>query len=199
MKKLFVVFAILFIGVIVAGCTSQKPASIVTPNPTAVPTTITATLSPSTALNLKSIVDTTEADGRFTILITALKAAKLDETLRGNGTFTVFAPTDDAFEKLPKGTIATWLMNPQGQLKQILLYHVIDGNVMGADLIRLTSIKTLQGSNLNITMTGDMVKVNNANVTDTNIATRNGGVIHVIDAVLIPPTSPSPIPTPTYQ
>jgi transforming growth factor-beta-induced protein len=135
---------------------------------------------------MKSIVETAVADGRFTTLVAALQAAKLDGALSGPGPFTVFAPTDDAFKNLPPGTVETLLKDPQGQLKQILLYHVVDGKVMAADVVKLTSAKTLQGSNVNVTVTNGVVKINDATVKITDIQTSNG-VIHVIDKVLIPP------------
>jgi uncharacterized surface protein with fasciclin (FAS1) repeats/plastocyanin len=196
MKKLLVVLAILFIGILLAGCTTE-PAPVVTPTPTPTPIPTPVLTTPP----LKSIVDTAVADGRFTTLVTALKAAQLDGTLSGPGPFTVFAPTDDAFKKLPNATVATLLKDPQGQLKQILLYHVVDGKVMAADVVKLTTAKTLQGSNLKINVTGGKVKVNDANVIITDIVTSNG-VIHVIDTVLIPPTptpTATPTPTPTPQ
>jgi len=178
MKKLFVILAILFIGILVAGCTSTPPAPVATPAPTAVPTTA--------APPMKTIVETAVADGRFTTLVAAVQAAKLDGALSGPGPFTVFAPTDDAFKNLPPGTVASLLKQPEGQLKQILLYHVVDGKVMAADVVKLTSAKTLQGSNVNITVTNGVVKINDATVVITDIQTKNG-VIHVIDKVLLPP------------
>ena len=178
MKKLFVILAILFIGILIAGCTSTPPAPVVTPTPTAVPTTA--------APPMKTIVETAVADGRFTTLVAAVQAAKLDGALSGPGPFTVFAPTDDAFKNLPPGTVESLLKTPEGQLKQILLYHVVDGKVMAADVVKLTSAKTLQGSNVNITVTNGVVKINDATVKITDIQTKNG-VIHVIDKVLIPP------------
>ena len=185
MKKLFVVLAILFVGILLAGCTSQPSEPVATPTPTAVPTT---------APPLKSIVDTAVADGRFTTLISALQAANLTETLNGTQVYTVFAPTDDAFKKLPNGTVAT---------KDILLYHVIPGKVTAAEVVTLTTATTVQGSNLTITVVNDSVKVNNANVIITDI-NANNGVIHVIDTVLIPPApvptaTATPTPTPTPQ
>jgi uncharacterized surface protein with fasciclin (FAS1) repeats len=178
MKKLFGILAILVIGILIAGCTSQPPAPVVTPAPTAAPTTA--------ALPMKTIVETAVADGRFTTLVAAVQAAKLDGALSGPGPFTVFAPTDDAFKKLPAGTVESLLTEPEGQLKQILLYHVVDGNVMAADVVKLSSAKTLQGSNVNINVAGGVVKINDATVIITDIQTKNG-VIHVIDTVLLPP------------
>jgi len=178
MKKLFVILAILFIGILIAGCTSQPPPPVVTPAPTAVPTTA--------ATPMKTIVETAVADGRFTTLVAAVHAAKLDGALSGPGPFTVFAPTYDAFKNLPPGTVESLLKTPEGQLKQILLYHVVDGKVMAADVVKLSSAKTLQGSNVNITVTNGVVKINDATVVITDIQTKNG-VIHVIDKVLLPP------------
>ena len=178
MKKLFCILAILVIGILIAGCTSQPPAPVVTPAPTAAPTTA--------APPMKTIVETAVADGRFTTLVAAVQAAKLDGALSGPGPFTVFAPTDDAFKKLPAGTVETLLKTPEGQLKQILLYHVVDGKVMAADVVKLSSAKTLQGSNVKITAAGGVVKINDATVIITDIQTKNG-VIHVIDTVLLPP------------
>jgi transforming growth factor-beta-induced protein len=203
MKKLFVILAILFIGILVAGCTSTPPAPVVTPATTAAPTTavptyvqnqqgvaiiktVNVTATPTLAPPMKTIVETAVADGRFTTLVAAVQAAKLDGALSGPGPFTVFAPTDDAFKKLPAGTVETLLKTPEGQLKQILLYHVVDGKVMAADVVKLSSAKTLQGSNVNITVAGGVVKINDATVIITDIQTKNG-VIHVIDKVLLPP------------
>jgi uncharacterized surface protein with fasciclin (FAS1) repeats/plastocyanin len=185
MKKLFVVLAILFVGILIAGCTSQPPAPVVTPTPTPVPTT---------AAPMKSIVDTAAADGRFTTLVSAIQAANLTETLNGTQVYTVFAPTDDAFKKLPNGTVAT---------KDILLYHVVPGKVTAAEVVTLTNAKTVQGSNLTISVINGSVKVNDANVIITDI-NANNGVIHVIDTVLIPPApvptaTATPTPTPTPQ
>jgi uncharacterized surface protein with fasciclin (FAS1) repeats len=132
-----------------------------------------------------NIVGTLVNDGRFTTLVAAVKAAKLDGTLSGPGPFTLFAPTDAAFAKLPSGTVETLLKTPEGQLKQILLYHVVSGKVMAADVVKLTTAKTVQGKNVTIS-TKNGVMVNDANVTVTDIDTTNG-VIHIIDKVLIPP------------
>jgi transforming growth factor-beta-induced protein len=132
------------------------------------------------------IVDTAVADGRFTTLVAAVTAAGLVDTLKGAGPFTVFAPTDDAFAKLPAGTVES-LLKPENleQLKSILLYHVVAGKVMAADVIKLTSAMTLQGTNVTIKIDGDKVYINDAQVIITDIETLNG-VIHVIDTVLIP-------------
>jgi uncharacterized surface protein with fasciclin (FAS1) repeats len=202
MKKTTLVFLLLVVisTMLIAGCTEQKPVVTPTPAPavTAVPTyvqnqggvaifrTVNVTATPTAAAPMKTLVETAVADGRFTTLVAALQAAKLDGALSGPGPFTVFAPTDDAFKNLPPGTVASLLKEPEGQLKQILLYHVVDGKVMAADVVKLTSAKTLQGSNVNITVTNGVVKINDATVKITDIQTKNG-VIHVIDKVLLPP------------
>jgi uncharacterized surface protein with fasciclin (FAS1) repeats len=132
------------------------------------------------------IVDTAVAAGSFNTLATALKAAGLVETLKGPGPFTVFAPTDEAFAKLPAGTLES-LLKPENKAKLagILTYHVVPGKVMAADVVKLTSAKTVNGQSLKIAVDGGKVKVDGANVVKTDIAASNG-VIHVIDAVLLP-------------
>jgi uncharacterized surface protein with fasciclin (FAS1) repeats len=171
---------IILVGVILT-CGCMQPAPQVTPTPTP-----TATATPVATPVMKNIVETAVADGRFTTLVAAVQAAGLADTLSGTGPFTVFAPTDDAFKKLPAGTVETLLKDPQGQLKQILLYHVVSGKVMAADVVKIDSVKTVEGQNVTITTTTEGVKVNDAKVVITDIETKNG-VIHVIDAVLIPP------------
>jgi uncharacterized surface protein with fasciclin (FAS1) repeats len=132
------------------------------------------------------IVDTAVAAGNFKTLAAALKAADLVETLKGKGPFTVFAPTDEAFAKLPKGTVEE-LLKPENKekLAGILKYHVVSGRVLAADVVKLTKAKTVQGSEVTIKVDGDKVMVDNANVTKTDIRCGNG-VIHVIDAVILP-------------
>ena len=132
----------------------------------------------------KDIVDTAVAAGSFNTLVTAVKAAGLVETLKGEGPFTVFAPTDDAFAKLPEGTLDS-LLKDTDKLKAILTYHVVAGKVMAADVVKLSSAKTVEGQEVMIKASGGNVMVNNANVTKTDIETSNG-VIHVIDTVLLP-------------
>ncbi|HBO43259.1 MAG TPA: beta-Ig-H3/fasciclin, partial [Planctomycetaceae bacterium] len=134
----------------------------------------------------KDIVDTAVSAGSFKTLAAALKAADLVETLKGKGPFTVFAPTDEAFAKLPKGTVEA-LLKPENKekLASILTYHVVAGKVMAADVVKLTNAKTVQGSEVTIAVRGGKVKVDNANVIKTDIQCGNG-VIHVIDAVILP-------------
>ena len=152
---------------------------------------IDAVLMPSSdeaATGQMDIVDTAIADGRFTTLVAAVEAAELVDTLKGEGPFTVFAPTDDAFAALPEGTVETLLMpeNKQ-QLTDILLYHVVSGNVMAADVVGMTSAPTVLGQDIAITAEDGKVFLNeNVEVIITDIKASNG-VIHVIDAVLLPP------------
>jgi uncharacterized surface protein with fasciclin (FAS1) repeats len=132
------------------------------------------------------IVDTAVSAGQFNTLVAAVKAAGLVDTLKGPGPFTVFAPTDDAFAKLPAGTVES-LLKPENKdkLVAILTYHVVSGKVMAADLAgKKIAAKTVQGSNVDVDGTSG-VMVNNAKVTTADIAASNG-VIHVIDTVLLP-------------
>jgi uncharacterized surface protein with fasciclin (FAS1) repeats len=132
---------------------------------------------------MPNIVEITVSAGTFNTLVAAVTAAGLVETLSGAGPFTVFAPSDDAFAKLPAGTVEG-LLKDIPALTKILLYHVVSGNVMAADAAKLTSAKTVEGSELKIDASHG-VKINDANVTTADIAASNG-VIHVIDTVLIP-------------
>jgi uncharacterized surface protein with fasciclin (FAS1) repeats len=131
----------------------------------------------------KDIVDTAVSAGSFTTLATALEAAGLVDTLKGPGPFTVFAPTDAAFAKLPAGTLEA-LLADKAKLTKVLTYHVVPGKVMAADVVKLKSATTVQGQNVTIS-TRPGVKVDDANVTKTDIVASNG-VIHVIDAVILP-------------
>ena len=132
------------------------------------------------------IVDTAVSAGSFKTLVAAVKAAGLVETLKGDGPFTVFAPTDEAFAKLPKGTVET-LLKPENKdkLVSILTYHVVAGKVKAADVVKLTEAKTVQGQKVGIKVSDDGVMVDNAKVVKTDIDCSNG-VIHVIDSVILP-------------
>jgi len=132
------------------------------------------------------IVDTAVSAGSFGTLVAAVKAAGLVDTLKGEGPFTVFAPTDDAFAKLPEGTLQD-LLKPENKekLKAILTYHVVAGKVMAADVVGMTSAKTLNGQSLAIKVEGETVMVDDAKVVKTDIECSNG-VIHVIDTVVLP-------------
>lgn len=140
----------------------------------------------ATAHKHKDIVDTAVAAGSFKTLAAALGAAGLVETLKGEGPFTVFAPTDAAFAKLPKGTVED-LLKPEnkGKLVKILTYHVVPGKVMAADVVKLSKAKTVEGSEAKITVKKGKAAIDNANVVKTDIPASNG-VIHVIDAVILP-------------
>ena len=134
-----------------------------------------------------SIVDITVEDGRFTTLVTALEAADLVDTLAGEGPFTVFAPTDDAFAKLPEGTVES-LLGDVPTLRSILLYHVVPGSVMAEEVVYLDSVDTASGEKVTITSGNDGVMINDAKVIITDIVASNG-VIHVIDRVILPPSA----------
>ncbi len=139
------------------------------------------------AMTSSDIVDTAVAAGDFNTLVAAVQAAGLVETLKGEGPFTVFAPTDAAFAPLVEdGTVDALLTDPEGQLKDILLYHVISGKVMAADLSDGLEATTVQGSPVTFTLGDGVAMVNGANIVMTDIETSNG-VIHVIDSVIVPP------------
>ncbi|GAA4441792.1 fasciclin domain-containing protein [Bremerella cremea] len=134
----------------------------------------------------KDIVDTAVAAGQFKTLVAAVKAADLVDTLKSEGPFTVFAPTDEAFAKLPKGTVES-LLKPENKDKliAILTYHVVPGKVMAEDVVKLSKAKTVQGSTAKVTVKEGKVMIDEANVVKTDIVTSNG-VIHVIDSVIMP-------------
>jgi uncharacterized surface protein with fasciclin (FAS1) repeats len=134
------------------------------------------------AVQAKDIVDTAVAAGNFKTLATALQAAGLVDTLKGKGPFTVFAPTDEAFAKVPKEQLDA-LLKDKAALTKVLTYHVVPGKVMAKD-VKAGKVKTVQGSELTVSTTGG-VMVDGAKVTATDIAADNG-VIHVIDSVIIP-------------
>src|SRR6476659_10704603 len=133
------------------------------------------------AAEKKDIVDTAVAAGNFKTLAAALQAGGLVETLKGSGPFTVFAPTDEAFAKLPAGTVEE-LLKPENKAKltAILTYHVVPGKVMAADVVKVKEAKTVQGGSIKVSTMGGQVMVDNAHVVKTDIAASNG-VIHVID------------------
>ncbi|GIW94380.1 MAG: hypothetical protein KatS3mg110_2421 [Pirellulaceae bacterium] len=135
----------------------------------------------------KDIVDTAVAAGQFQTLVTAVQEAGLVDTLKGPGPFTVFAPTDEAFAKIPKEKLEALLKNKEA-LTNVLKYHVVPGKVMAADVVKLQSAKTAQGESLKIAVKDGKVSINGVNVVKTDIVCKNG-VIHVIDGVLLPPQS----------
>lgn len=129
------------------------------------------------------IVDTAKSAGSFNTLVTAVQAAGLVDTLKGPGPFTVFAPTDEAFAKIPKAKLDA-LLKDKAALAKVLTYHVVAGKVMAAD-VKPGAVKTVQGSNLTVSARDGKVRVDQANVIKTDIVTDNG-VIHVIDTVVMP-------------
>ena len=185
-KKSFVTLSILVVlALVVAACAPATPEP--TPEPTEEPTemmTEEPTEEPMAAP--QSIVDIAVADGRFETLVAALQAAGLAETLAGEGPFTVFAPTDEAFDKLPEGTVES-LLEDIPALTDILLYHVVSGEVLAEDVAQLESAETLLlDESVSIRVENDMVYINDAQVIIQDIMASNG-VIHVIDTVLLPP------------
>ncbi len=173
-----VLLAVSSIGL--TACSSDDTTTGPTPAPS-------ATTPP--ASSAKDIVDTAVAAGSFKTLAAALTAADLVTTLKGTGPFTVFAPTDAAFDKLPAGTVDS-LLKPENKAKlvDLLTYHVVSGNVKAADVVKLTSATTVEGKSIKISVVGGKVVLNGTvNVTATDIAASNG-TIHVIDAVLLPPS-----------
>jgi uncharacterized surface protein with fasciclin (FAS1) repeats len=138
------------------------------------------------AASENDIVDTAVAAGGFETLVAAVTAAGLVDTLKGEGPFTVLAPTDEAFAALPEGTLEE-LLKPENKdkLVGILTYHVIPAKAMAADVVKMTSATTVQGTDVTIAVEGDVVKINGATVKTTDIVCSNG-VIHVIDAVILP-------------
>ena len=129
------------------------------------------------------IVDTAKSAGSFNTLVTAVQAAGLVDTLKGPGPFTVFAPTDEAFAKIPKAKLDA-LLKDKAALTKVLTYHVVPGKVMAAD-VKPGAVKTVQGSTLTVSARGGKVEVDNAKVVKTDVAADNG-VIHVIDTVIMP-------------
>ncbi|MYC73160.1 MAG: fasciclin domain-containing protein [Gemmatimonadetes bacterium] len=135
----------------------------------------------------EDIVDVAVGAGTFNTLVAAVQAADLVDALKGEGPLTVFAPTDEAFAALPEGTVESLLL-PENKdlLTSILLYHVVAGSVMAADVVELSSATTLSGDSIDISVSDSGVMINNANVVQADVAASNG-VIHIIDAVLLPP------------
>lgn len=134
----------------------------------------------------QSIVEVAAADGGFSTLVAALEAAGLDETLRGDGPFTVFAPTDEAFAKLPEGTVEALLADIPA-LSNILLFHVVPGRVASSDVVELSSARSASGSAFNIVLSDSGLTVAGSSVVATDIEASNG-IIHVVDEVMLPPS-----------
>lgn len=183
MKRLPLMSLLLILTLIIAACGASEPA------PTAVPTAVPApTEVPMAAETANTIVDIAVNDGRFNTLVAAVTAAGLVETLSGEGPFTVFAPTDDAFAALPEGTLDALLQDPEGSLKDILLYHVVSGKVMAADVVGLSAAPTVGGEEIAVSLNGDQVLLNGSTAVIITDIEASNGVIHVIDSVLLPPS-----------
>jgi uncharacterized surface protein with fasciclin (FAS1) repeats len=135
-------------------------------------------------MNTKNLVETASEAGNFKTLLTAAQEAGIAQTLASEGPFTVFAPTDEAFAKLPEGTVENLLKDKEA-LTKILTYHVLPGKVMSKDVLGVTSAKTLQGQEVSFSTTGNGVMINEANIIQTDIEASNG-VIHIIDSVILP-------------
>jgi uncharacterized surface protein with fasciclin (FAS1) repeats len=146
---------------------------------------MTASVPRQAVASDKDIVETAVAAGSFKTLATALTEAGLIETLKGKGPFTVFAPTDEAFAKIPKADLDKLLKDKEA-LTKVLLYHVVSGKVMSSDVVKLKSAKTVEGSDVKIAVDGTTVMVNQAKVVTVDVEASNG-VIHVIDSVIMPP------------
>jgi uncharacterized surface protein with fasciclin (FAS1) repeats len=184
MEVIMKIKLMLSIGLVGLGLVSCMPkASAPAPAATAAPAA-----TPAMAAPMLDIVDTAAGNKDFSTLVAAVQAAGLVETLKSKGPFTVFAPTNAAFAKLPAGTVET-LLKPENKamLVKILTYHVVSGKVLAADVVKLDGkmVKTVQGSDVTVAVAGGKVKVNDSNVVATDIETSNG-VIHVIDTVLLP-------------
>jgi transforming growth factor-beta-induced protein len=199
MKKTVWLSLLMILALALAACGGSDPetpaATAVPEQPTAVPMTAEPTAEPTAAPveeTLPNIVEIAVADGRFTTLVTAVTAAGLAEALQGEGPFTVFAPTDDAFAALPAGTIEALLADIP-TLTDILLYHVVSGAVFAADVVTLDSATTLLDEDVTITVDNGAVFINDAQVIITDIEASNG-VIHVIDAVLLPSFEDAELP-----
>lgn len=195
MKRYPFIALLVAVSLILAACAPANESAGEIPSTGATPETApTAVVMPTEApmeeteneANTQTIVDIAAADGRFTTLVAAVKAAGLVETLQSEGPFTVFAPTDDAFAALPEGTVESLLLpENREQLVSILTYHVVAGKVMAADVVELTEAETVQGQNVSIRVEDGNVYVDDAQVIITDIEASNG-VIHVIDQVILP-------------
>lgn len=185
---------VLALGLIVAACGDDGDDAVADDaTEQAAGDTTTETPEMGDEATESDIVDTAVAAGDFTTLVSAVQAAGLEDTLRGEGPFTVFAPTDAAFEALPEGTVETLLEEPEGDLTDILTYHVVEGEVMAADVAGLDGqeVPTVDGATFTVSVADDGAVTltdaagNEVAVTQTDIAAGNG-VIHVVDAVLMP-------------
>ncbi|QKE84168.1 fasciclin domain-containing protein [Arthrobacter sp. NEB 688] len=194
MRRTLAATAALSLALVVSACGSDSDTDAGASAPatsSAAPTSASPSASESAAASA-DIVDTAVAAGGFTTLATALEAAGLVETLKGEGPYTVFAPTDEAFTALPAGTLDDLLADPKGALTDVLTYHVVPGKVMAADVATMDGqeVETVNGEKLTVGVDGDTVTLTDTSggevtVTQTDIEATNG-VIHVIDGVLVP-------------
>jgi uncharacterized surface protein with fasciclin (FAS1) repeats len=179
MKRLSALFLVGVMAMILTACSSEEEA---TPTSMPSPTEVVEVEQPMEVSN--TIVDIAVGDGRFETLVTALQAAGLVDTLAGEGPFTVFAPTDDAFAALPDGVVAG-LLEDIPSLTEVLTYHVVAGSVLAEQVVGLDSATTLQGEDVMVKVVGGDVMVDEAKVLITDIIGSNG-VINVIDSVMLP-------------
>ena len=196
MKRLTWLGIFVVLSLVLAACSTAEPTAEPVSEPVEAPDEAPVEEVEEMA-EAQSIVDIAVEDGRFTTLVAAVQAAGLAETLSGEGQFTVFAPTDDAFAALPEGTVESLLADPQGALTDILTYHVVDGVVPAETVVGLDSATTLLGEDISIMVVEDEVVLNELNkVIATDIEASNG-MIHVIDGVLLPPSSAESAAVPT--
>jgi len=189
MKRLTLLSLLMILVLAIAACGSTETAAPVVEEPMAeeaVEEIAEESMEEEMASN--TIVDIAVNDGRFGTLVTAVTAAGLAETLSGEGNFTVFAPTDDAFAALPEGTVEALLEDPQGALTNVLLYHVVDGKVMASNVVALDSATTLSGEDIAINASDEGVFLNESVAVIITDIEADNGVIHVVDAVLLPPS-----------
>ena len=179
----FMIIAVLAMSMLAAACSSDDSSDTTT-----TAADVTTTMAEEEMTDAGNIVEVATEAGSFSTLLAAAEAAGLVDTLTGDGPYTVFAPTDDAFAALPEGTVEGLLEDPDA-LAEILLYHVVAGEVYAADVVGLSSATTVQGATIAIEVVdGGVVLNGSSNVTATDVEASNG-VIHIIDAVLLPPTS----------
>ena len=180
MNRIRIIAALLVVGLVAAACGDSSSDTTVA----AIPAAEEQPAAQPAQDEMGDIVDTAIAAGSFSTLVTAVEAAGLVDTLKSEGPFTVFAPTDEAFALLPEGVLES-LLEDTSALTDVLTYHVVPGKVLAEDVLGLSSATTVQGSDIAITIDGESVLVDDATVITTDIETSNG-VIHVIDAVITP-------------
>ena len=185
MKKISIAVAAIAVSLVLAACGGSSDADSAASSPAAAPSSAAASAAPAESMAAADIVGVASTTEGFSTLVAAVTAAGLVETLQGPGPFTVFAPTDDAFAALPAGVLDA-LLKPENKdvLAKILTYHVVPGTVMAADITD-GDVATVEGQTVALS-TADGVTVNGAKVVQADVAASNG-VIHVIDAVILPP------------